>query len=79
MSPPKQKLFLTGASGLLGSNLAYCLKEKYDILGLYHSHPLVLNGGETVGGDLLDHDALRKIIREFAPEVVIHCAALPDI
>ena len=79
MSPLKQKLFLTGASGLLGSNIAYCLKEKYDILGLYHSHPLVLNGVETVGGDLLDHEALRKIIREFSPEVVIHCAALPDI
>ena len=74
-----KKLFLTGASGLLGSNIAYCLKEKYDILGLYHTHPLVLNGVKTVGGDLLDHEALRKTITEFSPEVVIHCAALPDI
>ncbi len=35
----KQRILITGISGLLGSNLAYCLKDRYDILGFYHSHP----------------------------------------
>ena len=32
-----------GVSGLLGSNLAYYFKDKYDILGLYNSHPFLLD------------------------------------
>jgi nucleoside-diphosphate-sugar epimerase len=40
----KNKMLITGVSGLLGSNLAYYFKDKYDILGLYHSHPVLLDG-----------------------------------
>jgi nucleoside-diphosphate-sugar epimerase len=40
----KNKVLITGVSGLLGSNLAYYFKDKYDILGLYHSHPVLLDG-----------------------------------
>ncbi len=38
----KNKMLITGVSGLLGSNLAYYFKDKYDILGLYNSHPALL-------------------------------------
>ena len=37
-------MLITGVSGLLGSNLAYYFKDKYDILGLYNSHPVLLDG-----------------------------------
>ena len=79
MSLTKQKIFITGVSGLLGSNLAYCLKDKYKILGLYHRHPVTLHGIETRGGDLLNYDELQRIVERFSPDVIIHCAALPDI
>ena len=40
----KNKMLITGVSGLLGGNLAYYFKDKYEILGLYNSHPVLLDG-----------------------------------
>ncbi len=79
MSLTKKKIFLTGVSGLLGSNLAYCWKDQYEILGFYYNHSVTIKSVETRGCDLLNLDALRETIEEFSPDVIIHCAALPDI
>ncbi len=34
---------------------------------------------ETIESDILSESALRKVIKEFIPEIVIHCASLTDI
>ena len=36
-------MLITGVSGLLGSNLAHYFKDKYDILGLYNSHAVLID------------------------------------
>ena len=61
----KKRILITGLSGLLGNNLAYCLKDSYDILGVYHNHRIVMDGIKTVSADLtsgiwIDKTALRK-------------------
>ena len=47
MIEKNNKMLITGVSGLLGSNLAHYFKDKYDILGLYNSHPVLLDGFYT--------------------------------
>jgi UDP-4-amino-4,6-dideoxy-N-acetyl-beta-L-altrosamine transaminase/dTDP-4-dehydrorhamnose reductase len=79
MSRAKMKLLITGVSGLLGNNLAYYFKEKYEILGLYNSHPITVNGIRTEKCDIFHKDSVKKIIQEFNPSIIFHCASLTNI
>lgn len=72
-------MIITGASGLLGSNLAYYLKDKYSVIGLYHSHEICMEGVQLKRSNLLSKDETQEILQEYNPEVIIHCAALADI
>jgi len=75
----KKKLLITGVSGFLGSNLAFCFKNQYEILGLYHSRSVNLKGIATKEVDLRLFSSTDAMIKEFKPEVVIHCAAQADV
>ncbi len=75
----KNKMLITGVSGLLGSNLAYYFKDKYDILGLYNSHPVLLDGISTQKCDITESDNIKRTISEFYPNVIIHCASLTNV
>ncbi len=74
MKKISRKMLITGVSGLLGNNLAYYFKQKYEILGLYSSHPVLIAGVRTEKCDLLCHDSIGKVVEEFDPMVIIHCA-----
>lgn len=63
----KTKLLITGSSGFLGSRLAHCYKEKYDLLLPSHSE---LN--------ISHEEAVKTYMEEHRPEAVIHCAALSN-
>lgn len=73
------RLLITGVSGLLGSNLAYYFKDKYEVLGLYSSHPVTIKGIATEKCDLSLCNSISTIIHDFNPSVVIHCASLTNI
>jgi dTDP-4-dehydrorhamnose reductase len=75
----KQKLLITGVSGFLGSSLAYALKDRFDILGIYHAHAFSLSGIRTCPADLASPEDCQRIVKEFKPDICIHCAALADI
>jgi len=75
----KKRLLITGVSGLLGNNLAYCLKNTYDILGLYNAHGVEIEGIKTRKIELTSETAVEKIIEEFDPDIIIHCAAISDV
>lgn len=75
----RKKLLVTGVSGLLGNNLIYCLKEKYELLGVYHSFPVTLEGVATKSCDLTDKAAVRELVSAFQPDVIVHCASLTDV
>lgn len=79
------KILVTGGSGFIGSRLiprlvesghdVYCL-ERY-VTGRY-----VLGGQrkvKTVFGDLREHFAVRKFIREVQPDAVIHLASISPV
>lgn len=74
-----KKLLITGVSGLLGNNVAYYLKDQYDILGMYYRHPTQIKGISTEACDLSDTERLSRIVDKFDPNIIIHCASLTDI
>ncbi|MBF0523091.1 MAG: UDP-4-amino-4,6-dideoxy-N-acetyl-beta-L-altrosamine transaminase [Candidatus Omnitrophica bacterium] len=75
----KKKLLITGISGLLGSNLAYVLKNRYEILGWYHDHPISVVGVSVRRVNVLDKNLLKTSLVEFQPDIIIHCAAQANV
>tara|TARA_Y100000591_G_C21847042_1_gene709361 strand:+ start:1919 stop:2860 length:942 start_codon:yes stop_codon:yes gene_type:complete len=79
MSNNQKKIYITGVSGFIGSNLAKKLKElNYDVIGIIHSsNPLIEKelGIKVIENDLLKNNIL-KLDNAYA---VIHCATANDI
>jgi dTDP-4-dehydrorhamnose reductase len=73
------KVLVTGASGLLGANLVYEARHHYDVIALSHTHPLQLQGVETVMIDLSVPENVARIIDQYKPDWVIHCAAYTNV
>ena len=74
-----RKVLITGASGLLGSNLALDLSPAYDVYGLVHEHRLKTDRFHVLQGDLLQEGTLPRIVNEVRPDAIIHCAGLTKI
>ena len=71
-----KRILITGASGMLGSNLALALSKKHKVFG---------NGGSKI---LLPFDyrvfdlsdkSYKKLIDWSKPDLIIHCAAITDV
>lgn len=75
----KKRLLITGVSGLLGSNLSFYLRDDYDVLGVYHAHTIAMDGIQTRSADIASGNSVQELIKNFNPEVVIHCAAQADV
>ncbi|MCW5875565.1 MAG: SDR family oxidoreductase [Anaerolineales bacterium] len=73
------RILVTGASGLLGSNLALAAAPRYDVVGLLHRQGLNEPGFETVQADLLDLDGIGALLDAVQPDWVVHCAALATL
>lgn len=63
------KILIDGGSGLLGSELTYMLKNRHDLK--------ILKGRKDA--DITDYHGLKKVIANFHPDVIIHCAGIKDI
>jgi UDP-glucose 4-epimerase len=73
------KIFVTGGAGYIGSHIVKLLgKEGHDILvydNLSTGHEWAVLYGRLVKGDLADLPLLRRIIKDFSPDAVMHFAA----
>jgi dTDP-4-dehydrorhamnose reductase len=73
-------LLITGASGLLGGNMALLAGQQgKKVLALYHGNPLVMPEAVSVRLDLEDEDGLQRLFREHPIQSVIHCAAMTNV
>src|SRR3989338_1495711 len=75
----KKRMLITGISGLLGSNLAFCLKDLYDIIGIYHKHKINMDGIKTERLDLAAANGMSDLIARAEPEIFVHCAANANV
>ena len=73
------RVLITGASGLLGVNLALEAAKDHTVTGQINE--LFLNGAPfmQLSGDLLEPGAVDSLLGAARPDWVIHCAALADI
>lgn len=72
------RLLITGASGLLGLNLALEARNIHQVVGVDRCS---LTGVpyEQVCADLLERDALDRVLDRVQPDWLIHCAALANL
>ena len=73
------RLLITGASGLLGANLVLAAAEEYEVVALYHRHPIALEGVESVSADLCQLGIAKKLFDRYQPDWIVHCAAATDV
>lgn len=66
-----KKILLTGSTSFLGSKFIELYKDSYEILGISKNDP-------TNPIDLLDLKSLKSTVESFAPDVIIHTAAIVD-
>ncbi len=72
-----KKVFISGASGLVGGNcLKYFKEKKWDVIGSHLTYP----AKNTVYFNTLDLTNKQNFnLREFNPEVIVHCGALTHV
>jgi dTDP-4-dehydrorhamnose reductase len=70
----ERNILITGASGLLGRRLAVRLEGMGNVSGTGFSHA----AGRLFPVDLRDAEALKGLLKEVSPDVVVHCAAYRD-
>ncbi len=78
-----KKIFVTGGAGYIGSHVVKILGEKgFDILvydNLSTGHKEAVLYGKLIEGDLSDNEKLKKILKEFQPDAVMHFAAFIEV
>lgn len=73
-----KSIFITGLAGMLGSNLAFLLRDKYKIFGI-DKNPVGIEGIICEEGSALDTLRVEDIIKENSIDIFIHCAALVNV
>jgi dTDP-4-dehydrorhamnose reductase len=73
------RVLVTGASGLLGLNLALEAARRHTVFGVVHRHPLQTEAFAVIEADLLEPGAIQRTLEQARPDWVIHCAALANV
>lgn len=73
------RILVTGASGLLGLNLALEAAKEHQVIGVLHSRALHGAPFDTVQADLLEDGAVERLLDDARSDWVVHCAALADV
>tara|TARA_Y100000588_G_C14255554_1_gene925265 strand:- start:977 stop:1870 length:894 start_codon:yes stop_codon:yes gene_type:complete len=73
-------IVVTGASGLLGSNISRTIAlSSSEIVGIYNNNFIESKDFESIAIDLSDFTKTNELIRQLNPSHIIHCAALTDV
>ena len=77
------RILVTGASGLLGLNLALSAAGQASgshlVFGTVKDHALRTSAFTAIQTDLLASDAVEKLLDQTQPDWVIHCAAMANV
>ncbi|MFH1633615.1 MAG: SDR family oxidoreductase [Chloroflexota bacterium] len=73
------RILITGASGLLGINLALEAAGQHTVFGVVNSRGLKTEAFTVLQADLLEPGAVERVLDESQPDWVIHCAALANL
>jgi dTDP-4-dehydrorhamnose reductase len=74
------RLLVTGASGLLGLNLAlHASCQGYAVTGVVHAHRLFSVPFNLYSADLTQPGEVTRLFDQVQPEVIVHCAAVANL
>ena len=73
------RILVTGASGLLGLNLALEASQQHTVFGTVNAHRLATSAFTVLQADLLAPGSVERVLDETQPDWVIHCAALANV
>jgi dTDP-4-dehydrorhamnose reductase len=73
------KLWVTGATGLFGSNFIQQMRGRYERVWGIARHPGRAGDCEWLGLDLADGRAVEEALGRTRPDAVLHAAALADV
>lgn len=73
------RILITGASGLLGVNLALEAAKKYEVVGQTNAHSLLDPGFATLETDLLQQGEVERVLDESQADWLINCVALANL
>ena len=69
------RILVTGASGMLGSNIAAAaVQQSWEVLGTWHTGPAQVQGASALGVNAADRRACVSAATEFEPDVIVHAA-----
>jgi dTDP-4-dehydrorhamnose reductase len=75
----KKKIFITGGTGLLGSNLACLLKKKYDVIISTHNKSSKIKKIASEKVNLVSPSEINNFFCRYKPDIVIQAAGLTNI
>jgi dTDP-4-dehydrorhamnose reductase len=73
------RILITGASGLLGLNVALEAAQQHTVFGQVHSNPIATDAFTVLITDLLQPGSVERLYAQTQPDWVIHCAALANV
>jgi dTDP-4-dehydrorhamnose reductase len=73
------RILITGASGLLGLNLALETTRRHTVFGTVNHHTLKTEAFTVIQTNLLAPGAVESLLESTHPDWVIHCAALANL
>ena len=73
------RILVTGASGLLGLNLALEAAKDHLVFGTINNHAIRTDAFTVLQVDLLAEGAVERLLEQTQPDWVIHCAALANL
>ncbi len=73
------RILVTGASGLLGLNLALEASQEHEVFGSVNRNVIQTTDFTVLQSDLTVPGALEELMDEYQPEWVINCAALANL
>ncbi len=79
MKTKRKKVVITGGTGLLASNIALYMRDRWEILLLTRNHTFSFEGVASAKVNLLEEEATERVIENFSPDLVIHTAGLANV
>jgi len=74
-----KNVLITGASGMLGSNICFSLGKNFNVTGTYFSKKPNINNIHMIKMDIRNKKRCQKVIKTTDLDIVIHCAAITDM
>ncbi|MGA2381561.1 MAG: SDR family oxidoreductase [Spirochaetia bacterium] len=75
------RVFVTGGTGLVGSNVIKVAQKKYHaevIASLHNRTPIATTKYKVEHVDIIDQQAILDVMKKHRPDAVVHCAATVD-